>query len=148
MLFMPPGWVPAGGLAMKSEDVVRLREISTEDGGVYSHQMPWAIYLLMSGVFGFVVTLYIYKSMTVLAVVFSFILWIGHIVQASYIIGGRQYRYFGMVETTRLCLFLILGYWILWPRAIWGQMAAAMVLLALLYRLVVVRKKSKKLSLR
>lgn len=140
MLFMPPGWVPAGGLAMKSEDVVGLREISTEDGGVYSHQMPWAIYLLMSGVLGFVVTLYLYKSMTVLAVVFSFILWIGHIVQASYVIGGRQYRYFGMVETTRLFLFLILGCWILWPLGIWGKMAAAMVLLALLYRLVFVRK--------
>jgi hypothetical protein len=102
--------------------------------------MPWAIYLLMSGVLGFVVTLYLYKSMTVLAVVFSFILWIGHIVHASYVIGGRQYRYFGMVETTRLFLFLILGCWILWPLGIWGKMAAAMVLLALLYRLVFVRK--------
>jgi hypothetical protein len=41
-----------------------------------------------------------------------------------------------------LLVFSILGYWILWPLGIWGQMAVAMVLLALLYRLVFVRRKS------
>jgi sterol desaturase/sphingolipid hydroxylase (fatty acid hydroxylase superfamily) len=142
MLFMPPGWVPAGGLAMKSENVVGLGENSSDDDGVYAHQMPWALYLLISGIFGFVVTLYIYKSMPVVAEVFSFVLWIGNIVQASYLIGGRKYRYFGLIESSRLLLFSILGYWILWPLGIWGQMAVGMVLLALLYRLVFVRRKS------
>jgi hypothetical protein len=97
---------------------------------------------LISGIFGFVVTLYIYKSMPVVAAAFSFVLWIGNIVQASYLIGGRKYRYFGLIESSRLLVFSILGYWILWPLGIWGQMAVGMVLLALLYRLVFVRRKS------
>jgi sterol desaturase/sphingolipid hydroxylase (fatty acid hydroxylase superfamily) len=105
VLLMPPGW---GVVYLDVAHVDINGEKSTEKGVVY-----YAIWLLITGVLGFVGILFSYAILPPFTVSYCFLLAVGNIVQSAILLNQSETANFGFWESFRLMGFGLFGYFLL-----------------------------------
>ncbi|MFN5216495.1 MAG: sterol desaturase family protein, partial [Bacteroidota bacterium] len=102
VLLMPPGW---GVVYLDVAHVDINGEKSTEKGVVY-----YAIWLLITGVLGFVGILFSYAILPPFTVSYCFLLAVGNIVQSAILLNQSETANFGFWESFGFLGFGVLGY--------------------------------------